>query len=85
MTSIFWQPKALRQLRKIEPKANTQIRSVVTEELADLSIARNVKALTNHDYDYRLRVGNYRVFFNFDGSIHIVTVEEVRKRDERTY
>lgn len=85
MNSIFWQLKALRQLRKIEPKANTQIRRAVSEELVDLSTARNVKALTNHEYDYRLRTGNYRVFFNFDGSVHIVTVEEVRKRDERTY
>lgn len=85
MNSIFWQPKALRQLRKIEPKASAQIRSAVTNELVDLSAARNVKALTSHEYDYRLRVGNYRVFFNFDGLIHIVNIEEVRKRDEHTY
>ena len=85
MNSIFWQPKALRQLRKIDAKANSQIRSAVTSELPDLLTARNVKALTNHEYHYRLRVGSYRVFFNFDGSIHIVSVEEVKKRDERTY
>lgn len=85
MNSIFWQPKALRQLRKVEPKAISQIRRAVTAELVDLSTARNVRALTSHEYDYRLRVGNYRVFFNFDGAVHIVTVEEVRKRDERTY
>jgi mRNA-degrading endonuclease RelE of RelBE toxin-antitoxin system len=45
----------------------------------------NVKALVNHDYQYRLRVGNFRVFFNFDGVVHIVSIEEVKKRDERTY
>ena len=85
MNSIFWQAKALRQLRKIEAKASAQIRRAVTGELADLSATRNVKALTNHEYDFRLRVGSYRVFFNFDGSVHIVSVEEVKKRDERTY
>ena len=85
MNSIFWQPKALRQLRKIDPKANSQIRKAVTSELPDLSTARNVKALSTHEFDYRLRVGGYRVFFNFDGAVHIVSVEEVRKRDERTY
>ena len=31
------------------------------------------------------RVGNYRVFFNFDGTVHIVSIEEVKKRDENTY
>lgn len=56
-----------------------------TTELIDLSTARNVKALTNHEYGYRLRVGNYRVFFDFDGAVRIVSIEEVKKRDERTY
>ena len=62
-----------------------QIRSAVTAELGDLSIARNVKALTGRKYGYRLRVVNYRVVFEFDGTVRIVTIEEARKRDERTY
>jgi mRNA-degrading endonuclease RelE of RelBE toxin-antitoxin system len=85
VNSINWQPKALRQLRKIEAQAGAQIRSAVNTELVDLAQARNIKALTNHQYGYRLRVGNYRVFFEFEGSIRIVTIEEVKKRDERTY
>ncbi len=85
MNSINWQPKALRQLRKIDAHAGKQIRIAVTTELVDLSSARNVKALKDHEYGYRLRVGNYRVFFEFDGAVRIVSVEEVRKRDERTY
>lgn len=85
MNSINWQPKALKQLRKIDVRAGTQIRTAVTVELADLSKARNVKSLTNHEYGYRLRVGGYRVFFEFDGTVRIVNIEEVRKRDERTY
>ena len=85
VNSINWQPKALRQLRKIEAQAVRQIRAAVTSELADLSKARNVKALTNHEYGYRLRVGGYRVLFEFDGSVSIVSIEEVRRRDERTY
>ncbi len=85
MNAINWQPKVLRQLRKIDAQAGKQIRSSVSAELLDLSKARNVKALTNHEYGYRLRVGNYRVFFEFDGAVRIVNVEEVRKRDERTY
>ena len=46
---------------------------------------KNVKALTNHQYPYRLRVGNYRVFFEHEEQIKVVRIEEVRKRDERTY
>ena len=85
MNAINWQPKALRQLRKVDAHAGKQIRSAVSTELLDLSQARNVKALTNLEYGYRLRVGNYRVFFDFDGAVRIVSIEEVRKRDERTY
>ena len=85
MNAINWQPKALRQLRKIDAHVGKQIRRAVTSELVDLSKARNVKALTNHEYSYRLRVGGYRVFFEYDGAVRIVNIEEVRKRDERTY
>ncbi len=85
MNAINWQPKALRQLRKIDARIGKQIRNAVSAELVDLSKARNVLALTNHEFGYRLRVGNYRVFFDYDGAVSIVSVEEVRKRDERTY
>ena len=57
----------------------------VSTELVDLNAARNVKSLTNHEYGYRLRVGDHRVFFDYDGDVRIVSIEEVRKRDERTY
>ena len=85
MNAINWQPRALRQLRKLDAQASKQIRNAVTTELVDLSKARNVKVLTDHAYSHRLRVGSYRVLFNFDGAVHIVSIEEVRKRDERTY
>lgn len=85
MNAINWQPKALRQLRKIDAHAGQQIRVAVSSELLDLSKARNVKALVKHAYGYRLRVGNYRVFFDFEGAVRIVSIEEVKKRDEHTY
>lgn len=85
MNSINWQPKALRQLRRLDGRNAQQIRTAVNAELIDLSQARNVKALTNHQHGYRLRVGDYRVLFDFDGAVRIVSIEQVRKRDERTY
>jgi len=82
MNKVIYQIKALKQLRKIQN--NNLIRSKINE-LCDMPNCTNVKKLNNHLYDYRLRVGNYRVFFNFDGVIKIVSIEEVKKRDERTY
>lgn len=73
-------------MRKIPTTEGAIIRQRVNVELIDLSDARNVKALTNHQYAYRLRVGRYRVFFDvYDGDITIVTIEEVKKRDDSTY
>ncbi|MOA38529.1 hypothetical protein D3C78_1602250 [compost metagenome] len=46
---------------------------------------QNIRALVNHHYGYRLRVGNYRILFDWDGSVKIVSIEEVKKRDEHTY
>lgn len=45
----------------------------------------NIKSLADHDYRYRLRVGNYRVLFDWDGTIKVVSIQELKKRDERTY
>ena len=82
MKEIIYQPKALRQLRKIPQQQ--AIRTKI-DELKNFPDCRNIKHLTDHEYEYRLRVGNYRVFFNFDGKIDIISIEEVRKRDEHTY
>jgi mRNA-degrading endonuclease RelE of RelBE toxin-antitoxin system len=85
VNAINWQPKALRQLRKFVAHAGKQIRVAVSSELLDLSKARNLKALVKHAQGDQPRVGNYRVFFDFDGAVRIVNIEEVKKRDERTY
>ena len=84
MNAIIWTLKAAKQLRKLDRQHQTTIRDGVSS-LSAMPDCQNVKALTNHQYGYRLRVGNYRVLFNWDGSIKIVQIEEVRKRDERTY
>lgn len=84
MNSIEWKIKAIKQLRKIHPISQKLIRNSV-DGLQNFPSSSNVKALTNHQYDYRLRVGNYRVFFDYADTIKIVTIEEVKKRDERTY
>lgn len=84
MNEIEWRIKAAKQLRRLERPAQIQVRDAVAT-LRQFPECRNVKALSNHRYGYRLRVGHYRVLFEFDGAIHVVTIEEVRKRDEHTY
>lgn len=84
MNAINWTAKAAKQARKLDRPVRLQILDAV-DALADMPNCQNVKALTSHKYGYRLRVGNYRVLFDWDGAIKIVDIQEVRKRDERTY
>lgn len=84
MNTIKWHTKALKQLRKIDRQENAAIRLAVNT-LAAMPDCQGVKALTNHQYGYRLRVGRYRVLFDYDGEIRIIEIQEVKKRDERTY
>jgi mRNA-degrading endonuclease RelE of RelBE toxin-antitoxin system len=57
-----------------------------TSDLAAWPDCRNVKALVGRE-GYRLRVGRYRVLFTINAHHEpvIVQIEEVKKRDERTY
>lgn len=45
-----------------------------------------MKSLTDRE-EYRLRVGRYRVIFTVDTQLipTVISIEEVKKRDERTY
>ena len=84
MNTINWTRKAVKQLLKLHSQHQVQIRDAVFE-LKDMPDVINVKSLTRHEYGYRLRVGNYRVLFDWDGTIKVISIQEVKKRDERTY
>ena len=80
--------RAIRQLTRIPEEHRKRIFTAI-RALEDSETWGDVKKLVNHDYDYRLRVGRYRVLFNMtdDDSleIQVIRVEEVKKRDNQTY
>lgn len=85
MNNIVWTKKARKQLAPIPGKDMESIIGAV-ETLASWPEVKNVKALVGRD-GYRLRVGRYRVLFSVtpNGEVTIILIEEVKKRDERTY
>lgn len=84
MTRIEWTRKAVKQAARIDRSGFVEIRWAV-DELVHWPDCRNVKALQGRE-GYRLRVGRYRVLFTVhEGAVRIIRVEEVKKRDERTY
>lgn len=84
MNKINWTRKAVKQLGKLNKADQPKIYEAV-DTLAHMPNVQNVKSLTNHQFGYRLRVGRYRVLFDWDGTVKIVNIEEVSKRDEHTY
>ena len=60
---VIWQPKAVKQLKKIGEKIARERILNATRGLADFPDITNVRRLKNHEYGYRLRVGNWRIFF----------------------
>jgi mRNA-degrading endonuclease RelE of RelBE toxin-antitoxin system len=82
---IEWTIKALRQIRKFPAVAGLEILAKV-KTLSDWPDVSGVIKLANRP-EYRLRVGRYRVIFNVypGGELTILQIEEVLKRNERTY
>lgn len=85
MKTVSWQPKAVKQLKKLGNRSAQERILAATAGLKDFPEVSGVIPLTNHQYGYRLRVGDYRVLFNVFEVIEVVSIEEVKKRDERTY
>jgi len=82
---IEWRNKARRQLKKLKDRATIKRILDAVERLELEPSNLDIKALSGHEYSHRLRVGNYRVLLNIDEVIEVAFVEEVKKRDDRTY
>ena len=72
----------MRQLRKIKNKKEQRAIYAGVGKLLDYPHCENVKKIKTTNI-YRLRVGKWRVLFT--EAFEIVTIEEVEKRNERTY
>ena len=73
--------KAHKQIAKLNKQDIASIYEAL-EALKDWPDISGVKSLTNMP-GYRLRIGQYRAFFDVDKEV--ITVTEVKRRDEHTY
>ncbi|MCP2041914.1 mRNA-degrading endonuclease RelE of RelBE toxin-antitoxin system [Neisseria sp. HSC-16F19] len=75
--------KALRQLGKIDRRYVQNIRNRVDELKHFPQVSMDLKKI---DHQYRLRVGNYRIFFEvIDGEPKIIEIQEIQRRQSKTY
>ncbi|SMM97794.1 hypothetical protein SPONL_1440 [uncultured Candidatus Thioglobus sp.] len=85
MNKISWTNKAKKDLKKIPQVQKVRIYNAIGTLSQPLDEWHNVTRLVNHKYDYRLRVGNYRVVFDFKKKTKIISVEKIGVRNETTY
>lgn len=85
MYDIVWKPKARNQLKKIGDRSVMRTVGLAVMQLSAFPACGGIKRLENHVYGYRLRVGRYRIFFEVRDTVRIIEIQEVKKRDERTY
>jgi len=86
MKTIIWHNRARKQMKKIPKKYQQAIHTHIDQlETFPNHDNLNIISLQNHKYDYRMRVGRYRIFFEDKEKLKIIAIHEVKKRDERTY
>lgn len=86
MRTITWNNKARKQIKKIPNpyQGAIYLHIGMLESFPDIE-SLDILPLTNHKYDYRMRIGRYRILFNDHEQIQIIEIREVKKRDGRTY
>lgn len=84
--SIKWQPKALKQLFKIDVRYIPKVQQAVNSLVDFPDVLLDIKKLQGQKNKFRLRIGGYRVIFEWiDSKPKIIEIQAVKKRDEQTY
>jgi mRNA interferase RelE/StbE len=86
MVQIEWEPKAARQLAKIDRRYIKAIIAKVNELGNWPQQHADIVKMQDTSNKYRLRVGDYRVLFEVvDGIPKIIKIQQVLRRSTRTY
>jgi mRNA interferase RelE/StbE len=73
---VLYKRRAQKALRKMPKQPAIRIPDAI--ELLAEDWRGDVKRLANHEHAYRLRVGNYRVLFDREGSD--IIIQDIRHR-----
>ena len=79
--TLIWTRPALRDMKKLERRLAHRIREGLVG-LAETGSGDVVKLKGANPPEWRLRVGNHRAFFQFQGDVREIRILRVRRRDE---
>jgi mRNA interferase RelE/StbE len=78
---IDWKSSAEQELRKIHPEQIPRIIQAV-DSLVDDPLPPGCRKLHGAEQMYRIRVGDYRVIYQFDAKKRLMTIYHVRHRKD---
>lgn len=81
---VEYSKEFIKSVRKLSGKILESVRKTIQEVIDAPSIEyiTNCKELTNYKSVYRIRIGNYRVFFIFQVTNNVVIFEYLYSRGE---
>ncbi|MDQ3323275.1 MAG: type II toxin-antitoxin system RelE/ParE family toxin [Acidobacteriota bacterium] len=82
--TVIFKPSVAKQLRRINNKEQKKI-VAAAENLASEPRPHGYKKLVGGEGFYRIVIGDYRIIYEIDDDVLIVSVLRVAKRNERTY
>lgn len=83
---VKWTNRAYKDLGKIDTRYRNKILADVKTLANFPDVTLDIKKLKGTESRYRLRIGRYRVLFEWiQGKMHIIEVQAVKRRDEQTY
>lgn len=78
--------KADKQLDKIDPRYKQAVINAIASLISFPDVNLDIVKIKGKDGEYRIRVGRYRVLFEWiDNKPKIIEIKEIKKRDEQTY
>jgi mRNA interferase RelE/StbE len=75
---VQFKPRAVKDIKRLPTRVQSRILAKV-EEMSD-NLKGDVKRLSESAYEYRLRVGDYRVLFEVEGKS--IVIYRIRHRRE---
>ena len=79
--AVSFRRSAEKDLHRLDTTVQRRVMKAV-EDLADTPRPSGCKKLQGSNDAYRIRVGDYRIIYSVDDSIHIVAIERIRHRRE---
>jgi len=78
MTTITWNPSALKALRKLDKAIADRILRKLNDEVRN-NVLRYLETLVG-EKGYKIRVGEHRLFVDYDRQVDNLTIRAIRHR-----